>query len=66
MAIPTRAEWERAEPFEQGFMSYTYSAHPGSEIPNEKECPHRPGTAAHADFQRGVHAAVICAQDSEE
>lgn len=64
--LPTKAEYDTASPFLQGFMAYTFSAWPNSEIPNERFCPHRSGTTEYADFQRGVHAAVLSAQDSEE
>lgn len=64
--LPTRAAYDAAAPFEQGYLAYTYSAWPGSEIPSEARCPYETGSNDHADFQRGVDAAARDAQDSEE
>lgn len=63
-ALPTRAEWDGASPYTQGYISYTYAAHPGSEIPEAS--PYGAGTPEHAEFERGQQAAVLAAQDSEE
>ena len=62
--LPTKAEYDAAEPFAKGFMSYTFSAWPGSEIPARN--PFKRGTAEAARFADGVHSATICAQDGEE
>jgi hypothetical protein len=63
---PTRGDYDAAEPFEKGFMAYSFSAWPGSEIPSEANCPFKPGTKNEQQFNDGVNAAVLCAQDSEE
>jgi hypothetical protein len=64
--LPTRAEWDAATPRAKGFMSYWFSAWEGSEIPSEDKCPFAPGSPECAEFDAGVHAAVIAAQDMEE
>lgn len=61
---PTRAEWDAASPYAQGYISYTYAAHPGSDIPADS--PYSAGTPDHAEFERGQQAAVLAAQGSEE
>lgn len=64
--LPTRAEWDEASPHDKGFMSYWFSAWPGSEIPSEDKCPYPEGSKEHQEFHDGVNAAVIAAIDSEE
>jgi hypothetical protein len=61
---PTRANYDSASPRGKGFLEYTYSSWPNSEIP--KGCPFAKGTPEHEQFQRGQDAAVLAAQDSEE
>lgn len=64
--LPTRAEWDAAIPFRQGYLSYLYSAWPKSEVPNEGQCPYKQGSKEYDLFQQGVRKAVQDAQDSEE
>ncbi len=64
--LPTRAQFDAASPFEKGFMAYTFSAWPGSTIPDESVCPYPIGSSEAEDFHRGVQHGVIAAQDSEE
>jgi hypothetical protein len=64
--LPTRADYDAAEPLLQGYMAYRFSTWPGSKIPSEKECPYAEGTEAHALFHKGVQAAVTAAIDNEE
>lgn len=64
--LPTKAEYDAASPHEKGFMAYWFSAWPGSEIPNESNCPFPDGSEEAAKFKHGVHAAVIEAIDQEE
>lgn len=62
--LPTRADYDKAKPFAKGFMAYTFSEWPDSKIP--KNNPFVRGTVEAERFADGVHAAMICAQDSEE
>ena len=64
--LPTRAEYDAAEPDQKGAMAYWFSHWPGSEIPDETQCPYAEGTAEHAQFLSGVNYAVGLAQDGEE
>lgn len=63
---PTRADYNKMTPFQQGFCSYFYSAWPDSEVPNESHNPYPVSTPAHEMFLMGVQKAVQIAQDSEE
>lgn len=63
---PTRAEWDAATPYEQGYVSYWCSAWPGSDIPDESQCPYPQGSAEREQFDKGVSAAILAAIDSEE
>lgn len=62
--LPTRADYDKAEPYAKGFMAYTFSQWPDSEIPEKN--PFERGTTEASQFADGVHAGMICAQDSEE
>lgn len=62
--LPTRADWDAASPRMKGYMSYTFSAWPGSEIP--ARCPFTVGTPEYEQWCRGQDVAVQDAQDSEE
>lgn len=61
---PTRADYDSASPRGKGYLEYTYSAWPNSEIP--KGCPFEKGTKERTEFEAGQQAAVLAAQDSEE
>jgi hypothetical protein len=61
---PTRADYDAATPRGKGFLEYTYSEWPGSEVP--KGCPFEPGTKEQAEFLSGQDAAMLAAQDSDE
>lgn len=62
--LPTKAEYDKTDPYEKGFMAYTYAKWPGSEIPEANPFERR--TIEAKKFDDGVFAAMICAQDSEE
>jgi hypothetical protein len=62
----TMAEYEKLDAFNKGYASYWFSSWPGSEIPSEEVNPFPEGSADFKDFQRGINAAIIAAQDSEE
>jgi hypothetical protein len=64
--MPSKADYDAAGPFEKGFMAYWFSAWPESEIPSEASNPFAAGSAEHQQFDDGVRAAVIAAQDGEE
>lgn len=53
---PTRAEWDGASPYAQGYISHTYAGHPRSEIPTDS--PYSAGTPEQAEFERGQQAAA--------
>lgn len=64
MKLPTRKDYDKATPRQKGFMSYTFSQWPDSQIP--EACPYEEGTPEWQKFQNGVRVAVLAAQDSEE
>lgn len=61
---PTRADYDAASPRAKGWLEYTYSEWPNSEVP--KGNPFAKGTREHREFCRGQDAAMLAAQDSEE
>jgi len=61
---PIRADYDAASPRGKGYLEYTYSAWPNSEVP--KGCPFEKGTTDYLEFHRGQQEAVLAAQDSEE
>lgn len=61
---PTRADYDAASPRAKGWLEYTYSNWPNSEVP--KGCPFAVGTKEHAQFVDGQNSAMLAAQDSEE
>ena len=64
--VPTRAEWERMTPMEQGFCSYMYGNLPGNDVPEEWQCPYEVGTEKYRQFVEGSQRAALVAQDSED
>ncbi len=61
---PSKADYDVAEPYAQGYMAYTFSHWPGSAIP--ETCPYASGTPEALRFRDREHAAILNAQDSEE
>lgn len=64
--LPTKAEYDASSPRAKGFMAYTFSAWPGSTIPDESVCPYPFGSIEASEFHLGVRHGVLCAQDSED
>lgn len=64
---PTRAEYDAATPRQKGYMAYTYSCWPGSQIPSEEVgvCEFPRGSARRQQFLMGVQTGVLEAQDTE-
>lgn len=62
--MPSKATYDKAEPYEKGFMAYTWAKWPNSQIPEDN--PFSRGTVEAELFAQGWHAAILCAQDSEE
>ena len=58
----TRAEYDRLDPAQQGFVTYMQGAW-NPEVPNWN--PYRLGSKQHREFTQGEQCAVIEAQDSE-
>lgn len=65
MRLPTKAEYNAATPYAKGYMAYTFSAWPKSEIPPESNCPYPGDSEEYCEFQSGVQSAILDAQDSE-
>lgn len=65
-AAMTRAEYDALPPFEQGYATYMWACHEGSQVPNK--CPYdalREATQK-AEFERGEFAAILAVQDLDD
>lgn len=60
----TPEEYNRLDPFTQGYATYMQAGWPGSRIP--KKCPYTPGTREAGAWAEGAQAAVLDVQDSED
>ena len=54
--LPSRAEFDAATPYQKGFLAYTYSQWPGSEIPSAN--PFYRGTVEAEEFAAGEYLSV--------
>lgn len=59
----TRAEYDRLDPAQQGFVTYMQGAW-NDQVPNFNQ--YRQGSKQHREFSEGEQRAIIVAQDSEE
>ena len=59
------AAWRALPPYDQGWLFYTQSSWPTSELAKANN-PYAKGTPAWAEFQRGEQRAAQSAQDGEE
>lgn len=62
MKMPTKADYDRATPFEKGFFWQFFAKSPGSEIP--QKIPFAMSTEERDLFNWGVIAALLELQDS--
>jgi hypothetical protein len=64
MLPPTKEKYDKATPWEKGYISYMFGAWPNSEIPEGN--PFLVSTPEYEMFKNGEQAAILDAQDSEE
>ena len=63
--LVTLDAWRKMPPFRQGYMLYTQSAWPTSELARAKN-PYEEGTPAWSEFCQGEQRATLNTQDNEE
>lgn len=64
--VMTKAAFEKLGAYARGYAVYWCGENPEQpNVPNERN-PYKPGTKAHAEWDRGQYAAMQDAQDGEE
>jgi hypothetical protein len=61
---PTRAEYDKLKPYEQGYVTYMRASWPGARLP--KRNPYPKGSKKAAEWTRGTLAAVLDVVDTQE
>lgn len=62
----TLKEFQRMNPYSQGYTVYMQAEHPGSELKKHQDNPYVESTPKWEEFNNGSMAACLVTQDSED